>query len=93
MSPTTKCVTRTVAETWVIIQLISRMISVGALMACPAGITSSGDLSFLIGPANRVSLSSVFAKHVYSAWMQRVHKHSLLPFAIQEGGKEVRATL
>ena len=62
-------------------------------MACPAGMTSSGDLSFLIGPANRVSLSSVFAKHVYSGWMQGVHKHSLPAFVIRNGEKEAGTKL
>jgi len=82
------CMVRTVAETCVINQLISRMTSEGALMACPAGIISSGDLSFRVGAANRVSLSSVLAKHVYSKWMQGVHKYSLLASLIRNGGTE-----
>lgn len=83
---------RTVVETCVIIQLMSRMISRGALIACPADIASSGDLNFPIGPLKRVSRSSVFAKHVYSEWAQGVREQSFLSFVIRNEGKDKRGT-
>lgn len=73
----------------VIIQLTSRMISLGALIARSAVKSSSGELSARIGPGRRMSCESSLPKQVgsedmYEKWKDNVNSprvHGNLPYS------------